>query len=223
MNKYDVPVIINNRNRYSMLHKLVQWLEAAGTQDIVIIDNASTYEPLLDYYRRSPHSIVRLKENVGYLSFWEMGLDERFRDQHFIFTDPDVLPVDECPEDYLELFLEGLKEHPDIGKVGLSLKIDDLPDSYAMKAQVIQHEKEHWKAARDKRFLVAPIDTTFALYRPNTRGGYWVPALRTAPPYTARHLPWYVNSSTLDEEEIYYNSNANQSASWVTKMGALKL
>jgi hypothetical protein len=204
-----------------MLLELIRWLEANGTQDIFIVDNASTYIPLLDYYAKTSHNVIRLKENVGYLAFWEIGIHERFRDRHFIYTDPDVVPTEDCPKDYLDVFFEGLARYPDIGKVGFSLKIDDLPDGFALKKEVIQHESRFWLKKRDQLFFDAPIDTTFALYRPKSRGGYWVPGVRTAPPYVARHLPWYINSSAPTDEEIFYRNHVSKDASWA--MRALEL
>ena len=47
----QVPVIINSFNRLGSLRRLVGWLLRAGQQKIVIIDNASRYQPLLDYLR----------------------------------------------------------------------------------------------------------------------------------------------------------------------------
>ncbi len=214
MKASDVPVIINNRNRLSTLKKLVTSLERAGSQEIYIIDNQSTYEPLLAYYQHSPHKVIRLLENVGYLSFWELGICEQFKKRNYIYTDPDVVPAPDCPLDFIELFSEGLARYKDVQKVGFSLKIDDLPDCYAGKAAVLKHEGGCWINQRSKLFYNAPIDTTFALYRPGARGGHWIPALRSAPPYSALHLPWYVDSKNLDEEEIYYRKTANEDASW---------
>ena len=45
----DVAVIINRFNRVSSLRRLVKWLLDAGQKNVIIIDNASTYAPLLEY------------------------------------------------------------------------------------------------------------------------------------------------------------------------------
>jgi hypothetical protein len=52
-------------------------------------------------------------------------------------------------------------------------------------------------------FYKAPIDTTFAMYRPGL-GHQNGNSLRSAPPYTARHLPWYQDFANLSEEDEYY-------------------
>ena len=217
MKTEKVPVFINNRNRLSTLTALIDWLESVGTQDIFILDNASTYQPLLDFYCTTNHQVIRLRQNVGYLSFWETGIWERFKSAPYIYTDSDVVPVNECPSDYLEIFFEGLSRYREVEKVGFSLKIDDLPENYAGKAAVISHESGMWTQKRDDIFYNAPIDTTFALYRGAARGGHWVPALRSAPPLIARHMPWYVNSRHLDAEELFYRNSVNSDSTWTSK------
>ncbi len=53
------PIIINVRDRLEALRDLVDWLERAGQEDIWLCDNASTYEPMVDYLASSPHNVVR--------------------------------------------------------------------------------------------------------------------------------------------------------------------
>jgi hypothetical protein len=44
----------------SPLIELVDWLERIGCQEIILLDNDSAYEPLLDYYRTTPHIVLTL-------------------------------------------------------------------------------------------------------------------------------------------------------------------
>jgi hypothetical protein len=74
---------------------------------------------------------------------------------------------------------------------------------------VIAWERQFWTIPAFGRFYRAPIDTTFALYRPGL--GHGPHHLRTAPPYEARHLPWYQNSQALTEEDRYYAEHADAS------------
>lgn len=218
---YDIPIIINNRNRYSCLKKLISALESRGYKNIYIIDNASTYPPLLDYYENEyAYKLIRLGQNVGHLSLWRTGLIEQFRNNYFVYTDPDVIPIDECPTDFLVYFLNVLKKHPFVEKVGFSLQIDDLPDTFLKKKDVISWENQFWaKEIKDGDNILykAQIDTTFALYRPwCIEGGYLSsPHLRTGFPYVAKHLPWYNDTLKLDEEEKYYLDHCETPSHWV--------
>ena len=210
----SIPVIINNFNRLEYLQKLITWLEEAGMTNIIILDNASTYPPLLEYYKNTVHRVIFLGRNVGYLALWEAGIFEEFRNDFYIYTDPDILPTEDCPKDFIDVFLEILAKNADVKKVGFSLKIDDIPDFYKRKADVLAIENTYWKRKRSENTFDAPIDTTFALYRPKAYGDHQTKALRIAPPYSARHLPWYVDSDNLPEEEKFYANLASDSNTW---------
>ncbi len=59
----------------------------------------------------------------------------------------------------------------------------------------------------------APIDTSFALYRPNPPFAIG-PALRSGKPYVARHMSWYADTLHRTEEERYYVAHASGSSTW---------
>lgn len=211
----NIPVIINNRNRLSYLIEQIEWLEKAGITNIYIIDNASTYPPLLEFYEKTKYKIIKLTENVGYLALWQTGIYKQFEKDFYIYTDPDVVPTKECPLDAIHYFFKLFKKNVDVDKIGFGLKIDDLPDHYHLKEKVISHERQFWSKEREimPQVFHASIDTTFALYRPGVRGGYWLNCFRTGMPYVARHLPWYNNSSNINEEEDFYIKNIYEGAS----------
>jgi len=227
----DIPVIINNRNRLSYMLELIAWLERAEMRNIIILDNDSTYPPLLEYYAQTKYEVVRLGENIGHLALLKPGIFDRFKDDFFIYTDPDVLPTDECPLNCIEVIFDILIRN-DVDKVGFNLRIDDLPDHYCLKQEVVEKNQGFWRADLGRwskkhscKVFDALIDSTFALYRPGLdqlRGG-WDPwynlrCLRTGFPYTARHLPWYENTSRLSEEEMYYADHASSLSTWITKL-----
>jgi hypothetical protein len=60
-----IPVIINNYNRLTSLKLLIASLEKRGYQNIIIVDNNSTYQPLLDYYKSCRYRLIRLEKNLG--------------------------------------------------------------------------------------------------------------------------------------------------------------
>lgn len=215
-----IPIIINNFNRVSYLQRLVSALESRGYVNIHIIDNASTYPPLLEYYGRIPYPVYQLKQNVGYLALWKTGLYKKFRNQYFVYTDSDVVPDEQCPADFLEYFYGLMQRYPRASKVGFSLRIDDLPDCFAHKEEVLGWEARFWQRPLDKEGSLyrAAIDTTFALYRPNVKGGAYFHdfMIRTAAPYTARHLPWYVDSHCLSEEDKFYIVQAKTETHWTS-------
>ena len=100
--------------------------------------------------------------------------------------------------------------------MGCALRIDDLPDCYAMKKQVIEWESRFWQKSIGDDKYIAVIDTTLALYKPNFRVGidYTGNRIRVAGKYTCKHQPWYIDSGNLSDEELYYIESANQSTFW---------
>lgn len=215
----EIPVVINNRNRYSYLLQLISWLENAGMKHIIILDNDSTYPPVLEYYKTTVHQVIKLGENVGHLALWKSHLYGQIRSGYYIYTDPDLVPDETCPSDLVRRLLEVLKLYPQADKVGAGLKIDDLPDHFAKKPEVLSWEKKFWEKEIAPGVFDAEVDTTFALYRPYTNGALWVgKALRTGTPYVIKHLPWYENSADPDEESRFYADSIRKGSShWTEK------
>ncbi|MBR8535743.1 hypothetical protein KDU71_09265 [Carboxylicivirga sediminis] len=183
-------------------------------KNIYIIDNASTYTPLLKYYKNLPYTIFQLTENVGHTAFWDTHIQLWFKDQYYVLTDPDIIPVNECPLNAVNYFKEVLDQYPNISKVGFGLKIDDIPDHYLRKEEVIKWERPFWEQEIEKDIYKAKIDTTFALYQPNTRYQQWDTCLRTGGKYVARHLPWYEDSDKPSDEELFFKQVTTNVSSW---------
>lgn len=216
-----IPIIINNFNRLFSVRKLIESLEKRGYTNIYIIDNLSSYPPLLEYYKNCRYPVFRLEKNYGKNAFWLSGIYKRFRNDYFVYTDSDIVPVEECPDDFLLVFLKILKSRRFAQKVGFSLKIDDLPDCYSMKEDVISYEQYFYKYRINDLLYWAPIDTTFALYRPRAKrrhANYNIEMYRTAYPYTARHLPWYIDSTNPDEESRYFVKQKLVGTAWSRKL-----
>lgn len=218
----DIPIFINCRDRLLPLQKLVDWLLEAGYTHLILLDNQSTYPPLLAYYKEleaaGAAKIIRLDKNLGHKALWESNILHTLNiETVFAYTDPDILPVEQCPADVLRVFYRILQKNPFIKKVGFGLKIDDIPEHFRLKSQIRQQEKQYWlhrlPAASAVAQYIAPVDTTFALYR---HGNYYEicdEAVRTGFPYMARHFDWYLDSANLSEEQAYYYRHADRTVS----------
>lgn len=212
---YNVPIIINNYNRVTFLCKLISSLEIRGYKNIYIIDNASTYPPLLEYYKTCPYTVYRLNRNVGYKAIWETGIYEQFKNNYYVYTDSDMQIDDSCPNNFIEHFVNILQEYPTCQKVGFGIRIDDIPNSYINKMKVIDWESQFWRHEIRAGLYRASVDTTFALYRPYCWGeaNSHQKVFRTGFPYLIRHLPWYALEDSRAEEE-YYLSTLQTSTHW---------
>jgi hypothetical protein len=203
----QVPVFINCRDRLTPLLELLDYLERAGCERIHLLDNDSAYPPLLEFYEQTPHRVIRFGENLGAKSLWVSGLlDELGVRGSYVFTDPDTVPIEECPLDAIEYFAEVLARYPGYVKAGFGLRIDDLPDHFDLKHQVIEWESRYWQRPLAPRLYDAPIGETFALYRGADRSP--LHAIRTGYPYLVRHTTWYLDSADLPAEDRYYRERA---------------
>jgi hypothetical protein len=162
--------------------------------------------------------VIRLTENIGHHAPWLCGAVARYDAPEYVVTDCD-LDIADVPLDALERLREPFAWlGSEIIKSGLSLRIDDLPP---WQSVVRCWEDRWWKrpVTPDGRFYWAAIDTTFAMYRRETPHGQTmkvvgVPSVRAGEPYTARHVPWYLDGENLDEENANYFRTAGMSNSW---------
>ena len=206
----DIPIFLVSFNRLSYLKTTIERLESMGKTNLIIIDNASTYPPLLQYYQQIPYKVIYMDQNYGHKVFWEQSIFDEYRKDFYILSDPDVIPAAHCPEDFVEKMFYTLKKYPNIRKVGFSLKIDDFPVNGAFGPSVINWEKQFYehKIKKDNVY-VAALDTTFALYLPdqvvNEKISFYT-AMRTGYPYEAKHLPWYRIMGDITEEDEYYTN-----------------
>lgn len=206
-----IPVIINSRNRVSCLRLLVEWLRKDPMADIIILDNQSTYEPLLDYYKTLDHRIVYLGGNYGHTALYAWNGHHNLKSKYFIYTDPDLLPKEDCPKDLISHLLNLKMEYFFFNKVGAMMETKDIPDHYGFKDEVLALHKYYCHNKLGECF-VSYVDTTFALYDIERTAGsehYFRNCLITDRPYVVRHLPWYSDTNNLSEEEIYYVKTAD--------------
>ncbi len=211
-----IPLIIPNFNQLFYLKNLVNWWRWMHPNKeeypIIILDNCSTYQPLLEYYKTVEAEIINYPINdcATNLRSYLKGSDF----EYYVISDPDILPHPATPHNYLETFKAGI----DAGyhHAGFDLIIDDLPDWLHKKDWIISDEKlcliqkvifqgyEGYKAA---------IDTTFCLYK-KSNGGWsapmpgnqWGNGLRL---FKAFHMKWYQDGNNLNPELVTYFETAN--------------
>lgn len=201
------------------MKKLIDDLKFRGYKNIIVLDNLSTYNPLLDYYKNSNVEVVFLEKNFGFDALWKCGLwEKQFKNSFYVYSDPDMLPIKECPDDFLRFFKFLLHKYRKVDKVGFGLKIDDLPDHYSLREDVIKWESKIYQSSAERNVFFAKVDTTFALYRPNSRGvASETESIRTKGLFMARHLPWYENSKQISSEIQFYMDNSITSTHWTSK------
>ena len=208
-----VTVVINNRNLLTWPREMVSRIERYDNlAGIVIVDNDSSYPPLLEWYQTLSHNVIRLDGNLGHEAPFSQRVLDAIPTEDFAVTDPDLGLLD-TPDDTLTHLRHLLQRHPTMGKVGLSLDWSTVPRQSPYYAHCQGYERELWNKPRIGRHLrAAPVDTTLAAYNKQIACHYFVGGARTTPPYTARHYPWELVGVT--EEYRYYLDRASTSSSF---------
>lgn len=217
-----IPILLNCYNRLSILKNSLAWMrKLKGKKSFIIVDNDSTYPPLLAFYDQLNEPDVQVVR-LGFNS-WKNGvahIGERLLKDYpyYIVTDPDLIPYPDMPMDVLPYLSKLMDDHPRHNHIGLSLEIEDLPDHYPLKEQVVRHESQFWppqaKPVAGGRAFESYIDSTFAMYRPGSDVKQYHNALRTDRPYRLKHIDWYQSPHTLSEEYQYYLKSCKSFATW---------
>ena len=205
VNQY--PVFITCRDKVTHLIALISWLEKVGQTNIYLLDNDSSFPPLLNFYKETQYKVFYLNQNLGGRALWWSGLLDTLRiESRYIVSDPDVIPIEDCPNNAINVLDDVLNRFPDYKKVGFGLKTDDLPDYYKHKHDVIAWESRFYTKEIAPGLYDAAVDTTFALYQPGTEFGR-VPSIRVEHPYLARHTPWYSDTNNPSDEDVFFAEN----------------
>lgn len=216
-----IPVIIINYNQLYFLKQLIGSLIERNYENIIIIDNKSSYQPLLEYYKTIQDivTIDIMDENFGFDVFVKnRNLQKKYAKGYFFMTDADIVPNENLPMNFGQIMLNLLDKYfSNITKVGFAIDINDIPEYYPLRDKVRKWEKQYWNFAIEENIYKASVDTTFALYKPNFGNmdrELFLSAIRVGGNFTAKHGGWYVNPKKMSEEQKFYLETANQSSSW---------
>jgi hypothetical protein len=223
----NIPIVILNRDRLYPLIDQVNVLRQKGYNNITIIDNQSTYQPLLEWYKQDGLDVFYndITENSCH-AFRDLVLMQHPKfieivSNWYVFNDSDIIPLDTVPSNFIDdLIAYAIKYNKT--KVGMSIKIDDLDLSYSLNEWVYSYESSYWTNAiidENVELYPHPIDTTFAVHAPKTLPTWSNNTLRVGEPYIAKHAPFYYNPESLPDDEKYYLTHMNkQSSNWSSKV-----
>jgi hypothetical protein len=218
-----IPIVVIAYNNLFFVRNFIDQLKKYENP-IILFDNNSTYEPLLQYYKEikeelgSKIDIRLMDENYGsgvYMTF------KHTLPQVFILSDPDLELNSRMPENFSEIFLE-LSNKYQAYKIAAALDISE-PDkllpckNYCGNRTIYEWESQYWKirVPDDKYELYKaghPMDTTFCLINNNYPKEN---KIRIAGDFTAKHLPWYNNyiKENVSEKELRFWKKNNKSSS----------
>ena len=229
------PIFVLTCDRLECLRRALQSYKGIQTPfEVVFVDFGSTYPPTLQFlgemeakgnwvYRReaiiNPNDLHQVNECI-------MDYFGTHGPCNYVITDPDVA-LEDVSGDVLDVMEFMLSNFMDIDVAGCMLRIDDIPDCYPYKEDILNgskglHKEFHNKTihtveygGKNVQFIYAPIDSTFGMYRAGTAWGRCRRGIRLCKPYEARHLDWYVNPNNIPPDQAYYMEHAsNNIAHW---------
>ncbi len=207
------PIFLVTKERVAWLRQMVEWFEKAGQEEIYFVDNDSTYPPLVEFFRQTPHTVLQVGYNLGWQSPWQAGYVERIAgDRFYVAGDSDMVPTEECPFDALDVFYEALSKYEPPQKISFCLKLDDIPSHYPHKSVVDGMSKVHQNESNivDGKFVRVPVDGIPSLYRPGVghNKASWM-SMR----HEIRHMSWYEDMRHPNPELAHYQARANHDIS----------
>lgn len=210
-----IPVVINNRNWLTTTKNMVEHLLELGYTNIHILDNASTYPPLLEYYNSladNLHVTVHyMGQNIGHQALWKYGILNMFKNHQYIaYTDSDIELNPDTPTGFIETLVTLAKDYR-AEKAGLAIQYLDIPHNKGNDASRRIEERYWTKQLPHPKYEVydAYIDTTFAVVKTDSTYAWSHKAVRVAGDFTCRHTPWYIDWNNLKEEQQYYFDHAD--------------
>lgn len=214
--KNNTTICIISYNNYTYTKNMVNQI-SHYTKDIVVINNNSTYNKIIDYFNKEyQFTLLNMEDNHGSNVYKRPDI-KKLLGSVFILTDPDLELNSNLPTNFIEILFE-LQNKYKCHKIGFALDIssNDIRTDIKFAGHTIKKwEAQFWtkKIANDKYELYkADVATTFCLVNFNYNGQ----DIRIAGDFTCKHLPWYNNYRTIIGEDDYKNYLINNKTSnWI--------
>jgi len=234
----NTPIVILNRDRLNSTKSLVESLIQRGYVNIVILDNGSTYDPLLDWYSYQNTCKVFFNKEVDHnhqalhnlLLIKNEFFTNLLRDSWYVLTDSDLALHSSVPSNFINDLINMCIKY-DKDKVGLGIHVDDIhrdlfsnDEYWELMSFMKDYENQFTRNGgpygvveiKDQNnpcvLYDAPIDTTFAVCKQNSAPIASRNCLRTGYPYLSKHMPFYYDISSIPEDELYYLTHMNTNA-----------
>ena len=230
------PIFIITCDRLSSTKSVVQSYKNCikTPYELVFVDLGSTYESMVEYLGKMAHRGMKVYmgksiTQVNHLNKVSDYIDDYFQSHDqcdYVVTDCDIA-LDKTPGDVLRVYSHFLEILPTINVAGPMLRIDDIPDHYPYKKQLLdgtmgQHKRFHSMPVKEIehfgkkiRYIHSQIDTTFGMYRAKSKWARMSSGIRVLAPYAARHLDWYIDPAKMLPDQTHYMKHASkQIAHW---------
>ena len=214
-----IPVFIIAFNNFTFVRDSVKQL-LKHTSNIYIVDNCSSYIPLLEYYDEIKENIkiVHMDKNYGHEVCNTPIVQALIPGNFYCITDPDLKFNKNLPVDFIEQ-LRQISEKYNASKVGFALDIttdinDHIIDNTGRRVKEWETHFWDYNINDDKYELYwAEIDTTFCLINKSAPYRH----IRVAGDFTAVHRPWLTYwKDEVPTDELEYYKKTSICSSWIS-------
>jgi hypothetical protein len=218
-----IPIVVICWNNYYFVKNFIDQIKKFDNP-IILLDNKSSFQPLLDYYKEIKDELnekieIRLlDENYGHTVYQKL---KSTLPDIYILSDPDLELNKNMPSNFDEIFLN-ISNKYGCYKVGSALNIDHTEDlieceNYTKNQNIRTYESQFWSKPiidESNELYYADIDTTFCLINNHFLENL-EKRIRVAGNFTAKHLPWYKDYITknISQDELNHWKTNNKSSS----------
>ena len=207
-----IPFYVVAFNRIKGLQMAVEFVKRSTTPiELVVLDMGSTWEPYLKYRDSLDVKVHSFPFGMGPRDLWVTGELAKLGGGGFFLSDGDI-DYSEVADDAAQKMIELSEKYPWIPKVGLALKITDLPVDFEGN-RLREWAIIDWKVPWANEVFLTGLDTTTAYYPRRDKTFYYRPGLRIAGKYQSNHYPWYERSENFDDEAKFYTRLASANIS----------
>jgi glycosyltransferase involved in cell wall biosynthesis len=208
-----VPIFVMSYNDMLSLRLCLRALvrRTMYAHSIIVVDNGSSDKGLLRYLKRLA-GLTKIVVHLNLLNLWVLGVNKAVtdwskasgNDDRFVLTDCDIIPPPPVDGQCWLTRMQALMDcHACVGKLGLSLDLGYIKTREKFR-HTYEREKFFMQGPRIGEMVIAPVDTTLALYRKSmfvssrpwfipTHQGLYRPyyyCCRTPQNFQAKHLSW---------------------------------
>jgi len=210
--KTPIPFYVVAFNRIYGLKKAYEFVSSSSIPlELIVLDMGSTWEPFIEYRDSLGIKVINFPFGMGPRDLWVTGELSRLGIGGFFLADGDI-DYSDVNLDAAEKMVNLSQKYPWFPKVGLALKIQDLPKDNEGN-RIRDWAKSDWAVRWDQETYLTGLDTTTAYYPRRETTFHYRPALRIAGVYQATHYPWYERPENYGEEARFYVSLASEKIS----------
>jgi hypothetical protein len=204
----SIPFYVVAFNRINGLKKVHDFVTRSSIPlELIVLDMGSTWEPFIKFRDSLGVQVFKFPYGMGPRDLWVTGELSRLGSGGFFLADGDI-DYSEVSDKAAEKMVNVSQKYPWFPKVGLALKISDLPNDFEGK-RISDWAKGDWQVCWNNDTYLTGLDTTTAYYPRRDTTFHYRPALRIAGDCQAIHYPWYERPENYDEEAKFYTSLAS--------------